>query len=158
MRLFNFFFLFIMGSFVLNAQDANDNPPASLRGTKITAKWTDRANVKDGGANPGGPYVLWYQKPAIVWEEALPLGNGQLGAMIFGGIADERIQLNESTLWDGYPLDPNDPSSLENLPEVRKLLFEGKNNEAVALAGKHMMGKPKGVKPFQSPPKFRVTP
>jgi alpha-L-fucosidase 2 len=143
MRLFNFFFLFMMGSYTLIAQDTNKSSPASLSTTKITAKWTDRANVKDGGANPGGPYVLWYQKPAVVWEEALPLGNGQLGAMIFGGIADERIQLNESTLWDGYPLDPNDPSSLENLPEVRKLLFEGKNNEAVALAGKHMMFKQK---------------
>ena len=152
MKRFNFIFLILIliGGYALKAQDTDQKIPASLRGTKITAKWADRAVVKDGGANPGGQYILWYQKPAIVWEEALPLGNGQLGAMIFGGIADERIQLNESTLWDGYPLDPNDPSSLENLPEVRKLLFEGKNNEAVALAGKHMMGKPKGVKPFQS--------
>ncbi len=150
MKRFNIIFLFLIGCYSLNAQDTDQKIPASLRGTKITAKWADRAVVKDGGANPGGKYMLWYQKPATVWEEALPLGNGQLGAMIFGGIADERIQLNESTLWDGYPLDPNDPSSLENLPEVRKLLFEGKNNEAVALAGKHMMGKPKGVKPFQS--------
>ena len=150
MRHFSIIFLFLIGCNILNAQDTDQKIPVTLRGTKITAKWADRAIVKDGGANPGDQYMLWYQKQATVWEEALPLGNGQLGAMVFGGIADERIQLNESTLWDGYPLDPNDPTSLENLPEVRRLLFEGKNNEAVALAGKHMMGKPKGVKPFQS--------
>ncbi len=57
MRLFNFFFLFMMGSYTLIAQDTNESSPASLRATKITAKWTDRANVKDGGANPGGQYV-----------------------------------------------------------------------------------------------------
>jgi alpha-L-fucosidase 2 len=150
MKRFTLIALFLVSCFTVKAQDRNDQAPASNRTGKITAKWVDRAIVKDGGVNPGGQYVLWYQKPAIVWEEALPLGNGQLGAMLFGGISDERIQLNESTLWDGYPLDPNDPSSLENLPAVRKLLFDGKNNEAVDLAGRHMMGRPKGVKPFQS--------
>ena len=57
MRLFNFIFLFIMGSYTIVAQDTNDNFPASLRNTKITPKWSDRAVIKDGGANPGGQYV-----------------------------------------------------------------------------------------------------
>ncbi len=150
MQRFTLIVLFLVGCYSVSGQDANNHSPASLRSGKITAKWADRAIVKDGGVNPGGQSALWYQKPAEVWEEALPLGNGQLGAMLFGGIADERIQLNESTLWDGFTLDPNDPSSLENLPTVRQLLFDGRNNEAVELAGKHMMGRPKGVKPFQS--------
>lgn len=124
--------------------------PASVRSGKITADWADRAQIGGGGEKPDGHYLLWYQQPAKVWEEALPLGNGTLGAMVFGGVADERIQLNESSLWDGYPLDPNDPSSAEFLPQVQKLLFDGKNNEAIALASKHMMGRPGGVKPYQS--------
>src|SRR3546814_14712621 len=70
--------------------------------------------------------------------------------MVFGGVADERIQLNESSLWDGYALDPNNPESLETLPEVRRLLFEDKNNEAVKLAEQTMMGQPKRIKPYQS--------
>lgn len=134
----------------LTAQNVEDNSPASKRGGVITANWIDRAAIESGASKPDGQYLLWYQQPAKVWEEALPLGNGTLGAMVFGGVADERIQLNESSLWDGYPLDPNDSSSLEYLPEVQRLLFEGNNNEAVQLAEKHMMGHPRGVKPFQS--------
>lgn len=124
--------------------------PASLRINEITREWTDRAVVHGKTTGPVSSHILWYPQPAKVWEEALPLGNGQLGAMVFGGVADERIQLNESTLWDGYPFDRNDPSSLENLPEVRRLLFENKNNEAVKLATKHMMGIPERIKPYQS--------
>ena len=134
----------------LKAQNKDKVVPASERDGKIVAEWTDRVVVASGASKPEGQYLLWYQKPAKVWEEAMPLGNGKLGAMVFGGVSDERIQLNESSLWDGYPLDPNDPSSLENLPKVQQLLFEGKNNEAVKLAAQHMMGRPSGVKPYQS--------
>ena len=136
--------------FLIAFQSVIAQEPASTRNEKITENWTDRAKVTNGGEKPTGHYVLWYQQPAKVWEEALPLGNGSLGAMVFGGVADERIQFNESTLWDGYSLDPNDTSSLRALPEVQKLLFEGKNNEAIALAEKHMMGHPKGVRAYQS--------
>lgn len=124
--------------------------PASLRHSEITKDWLDRAVIHSDASKPAGQYILWYRQPAKVWEEALPIGNGRLGAMIFGGVADERIQLNESTLWDGYPFDRNDPSSLEHLPEVRRLLFENKNNEAVKLASEHMMGIPERIKPYQS--------
>jgi hypothetical protein len=68
----------------------------------------------------------------------------------FGGVADERLQLNEDTLWDGYPLDASNPDSLKVLPEVRRLLFEGKNKEAEALAAANMMGRPSRVKPVSS--------
>jgi alpha-L-fucosidase 2 len=124
---------------------------ASKRKTPITAQWTDRAKFSGKGDRPdGGRNILWYRQSARVWEEALPLGNGKLGAMVFGGVADERIQLNENTLWDGYPLDPNDPEGLKALPEVRRLLFADRNNEAVQLAEQTMMGNPKGVKSYQS--------
>ncbi|MDR2119526.1 MAG: glycoside hydrolase N-terminal domain-containing protein [Tannerella sp.] len=124
---------------------------ASRRNTLISASWTDRARFTDnGGARPEGRNVLWYRRSAKVWEEALPLGNGHLGAMVFGGVADERLQLNDNTLWDGYPLNPNNPEGLKALPEVQRLLFENKNNEAVKLAEQTMMGVPKHVKSYQS--------
>ena len=123
---------------------------ASKRKNRIDASWIDRTQISSDVARPAGKHVLWYRQSAKVWEEALPLGNGHLGAMIFGGVADERIQLNENTVWDGFPLDPNDPRGLEALPEVQRLLFENKNNEAVKLAGATMMGNPRGVKSYQS--------
>ncbi|GHU79340.1 hypothetical protein FACS1894145_3270 [Bacteroidia bacterium] len=116
----------------------------------IDNQWTDRAQLTGKGAQPEGENVLWYRRPAHVWEAALPLGNGKLGAMVFGGVANERIQLNENTLWDGYPVDPNNPKALAALPEVQRLLFENKNNEAVKLAGETMMGIPARVKSYQS--------
>ncbi|WP_353125591.1 glycosyl hydrolase family 95 catalytic domain-containing protein [Parapedobacter pyrenivorans] len=123
---------------------------ASSRTGDIRAEWVDRTRFSSEGNRPAGKNVLWYKQSARVWEEALPIGNGRLGAMVFGGVADERIQLNESSLWDGYALDPNNPESLKTLPEVRNLLFENKNNEAVKLAEQTMMGRPRGVKPYQS--------
>jgi alpha-L-fucosidase 2 len=94
--------------------------------------------------------TLWYRTPATQWVEALPVGNGRLGAMVFGGFPEERIQLNEDTLWDGYRRDTTNPKALEALPKVRTLLFEGKNDEATALAGDAMMGVPERIKSYQS--------
>jgi alpha-L-fucosidase 2 len=99
---------------------------------------------------PKGPMTLWYRQPATEWVEALPVGNGRLGAMVFGGFPRERIQFNEQTLWDGYPRDTTNPKALEALPEVRKLLFDGKNEAASQLSGASMMGIPQGVKSYQS--------
>ena len=100
---------------------------------------------------PSEPLTLWYRKPGTVWEtEALPIGNGRLAAMVFGGVNNERIQFNEETVWDGVPIDHNNPKALEALPEVRRLLFEGKNNEATKLASKTMMGSPTRIKSYQT--------
>jgi alpha-L-fucosidase 2 len=85
---------------------------------------------------------LWYEKPAAQWVEALPVGNGRLGAMVFGGTENERIQLNEGTLWAGGPYDPSSPEALEALPEARRLIFEGKYREANDLIGRKMMARP----------------
>ena len=71
------------------------------------------------------PLTLWYTTPATAWEEALPIGNGRIGAMIFGGVDEERIGLNEDTLWSGGPKDTTNPGAREVLPEVRRLLFAG---------------------------------
>jgi len=68
---------------------------------------------------------LWYDKPATIWEEALPLGNGKTGAMVFGGIVTERIQLNDITLWSGYPEDGNNQSGPEILRKTREAVFKG---------------------------------
>ncbi len=98
----------------------------------------------------GADVSLWYRQPAGEdWNQALPVGNGRLGAMVFGGVADERLQLNEDTLWEGYKRDGANPDSLAALPEIRRLLFEGKNEEAAVLAGKKMMGVPYRIKSYQ---------
>ncbi len=82
---------------------------------------------------------LQYRRPANLWTEALPLGNGRLGAMVFGGVETERIQLNEDTLWSGYPKDGNNPRAKEELPNIRRRIFEERYTEADHLA-KRMMG------------------
>jgi alpha-L-fucosidase 2 len=80
---------------------------------------------------------LWYDKPAgNVWEEALPMGNGRLAAMLYGNTDSETVQLNESTVWSGGPNRNDNPHTLEALAEVRQLIFEGKNKEAAELASK----------------------
>jgi alpha-L-fucosidase 2 len=95
--------------------------------------------------------LLWYRQPAAEWIEALPVGNGRLGAMVFGkATGEERVQLNENTLWDGHARDTNNPDALKHLPEVRRLLFAGKNAEATALAEKHLMGNPARIKSYQT--------
>ena len=93
--------------------------------------------------------VLWYSKPAEKWFEALPVGNGRLGAMVFGGTGNERIQLNEQTIWTGGPYDPTHPGGPEALPEIRRLVFAGKYNEAHNLFGEKMMGEPMGNMTYQ---------
>lgn len=82
---------------------------------------------------------LQYERPAAVWTEALPVGNGRLGAMVYGGVERETISLNEDTLWSGYPRDWNNPAARQVLPEVRKLIREGRFEEADQL-GRQMLG------------------
>ena len=77
---------------------------------------------------------LWYDRPAQTWTQALPIGNGTLGGMVFGTPAVERIQLNEETIWAGQPNSVCHPEARENLPKVRQLIFEGRYKEAEELA------------------------
>jgi len=100
-------------------------------------------------APPTGQLTLWYRQPAREWVEALPIGNGRLGGMVFGRVDEERIQLNEGTIWAGGPYDPSHPEALEALPKARKLIFDGKFREAHNLIGKKMMARPLGQMPYQ---------
>src|ERR1017187_6833918 len=93
--------------------------------------------------------VLWYRHPAQRWGDALPVGNGRLGGMVFGGVAKERIQLNEDTIWNGKRRDRINPEALKALPEVRRLLFEGKVKQAEDLEAQKMMGIPTRQPPYQ---------
>ena len=93
--------------------------------------------------------VLWYQHPAQRWGDALPVGNGRLGGMVFGGIAKEHVQLNEDTIWNGRKRDRVNPEALKALPEVRRLLFEGKVRAVEALEDEKMMGIPNRQPPYQ---------
>ena len=92
---------------------------------------------------------LWYEKPATEWVQALPVGNGRLGAMVFGGTERERIQFNEDTLWIGEPHDYSHPGAAEHLPTIRALLAEGKQRDAERLAMEHFMSVPLRQMPYQ---------
>src|SRR4029450_1747142 len=83
------------------------------------------------------------------WNEALPIGNGRLGAMVFGGIDHERLQLNEDTVWAGEKRDRMNPAGPAAVPEIRRLLFAGKGVEAEALADKAMIAVPRRMPPYQ---------
>ena len=101
--------------------------------------------------------VLVYTHPAREWNQALPLGNGRLGAMVFGNVNGERIQLNENSLWMGGPRDTNNPDALKHLAEVRRLLFAGLPVEAYAVAEKYSMGRPFRLESYQSLGDLRLT-
>ena len=94
--------------------------------------------------------VLWYDTPASKWEEALPVGNGRLGAMVFGNYGEERIQLNEETYWSGGPYSTVVQGGAEVLPEIQKLIFEGEPIKAHKLFGRHVMGYPVEQQKYQS--------
>ncbi len=92
---------------------------------------------------------LWYTEPAKDWTAALPLGNGRLGAMVFGGTTEDRYQLNEDSLWSGKPHDYAHDGAAQYLAQIRQLLFEGKQKEAEQLAMEHFMSVPLGQMPYQ---------
>jgi alpha-L-fucosidase 2 len=97
-------------------------------------------SIRSKGQTPPSGMKIWFNKPAEKWNDALPIGNGRLGAMVFGGIEKERLQLNEESVWTGTPRWDANPDALKNLPKVRKLLFEGKYLEAEKLAQSGIMG------------------
>src|SRR5499426_4880262 len=96
------------------------------------------------------PLSLWYDRPAREWVEALPIGNGRLGAMMFGGTANERIQFNEATVWDGEPHDYNHDGASSMLDSLRALLFAGKQKQADSLASARVMSIPLRQRPYQA--------
>lgn len=93
---------------------------------------------------------LWYNQPAKQWVEALPIGNGRLGAMVFGNPSEEKVQLNENTVWAGQPNRNDNPDAKEALPKVRKLIFEGKYKEAQDLANQKIISRNSHGMPYQT--------
>lgn len=100
------------------------------------------AEKREAGVNE----LMWYDAPAAVWLEALPLGNSNMGAMVYGGTAREEIQLNEETFWSGGPHDNNSPRSLDRLDEVRQLIFDGKEAEAKKIVDSDFIVGPHGMR------------
>ena len=130
----------------------------ALASTALAARFQGEA------APPREALSLWYREPAAdrpttprpagpvataEWVRALPVGNGRLGAMVFGGVVHERLQLNEGTLWAGRPYDPVNPDAKAALPEVRRLLADRRYTDAATLAGARVMAKPLGQMPYQ---------
>ena len=109
-----------------------------------------KSNNKPETFNPS--FTLWYGQPAKVWQEALPVGNGRLGAMIFGRLVKERLQLNDITIWSGKPEPEADiPEAYKALPDIRKALSEGNYQEAQRLCGLYMLANEKpGVYVYNS--------
>jgi alpha-L-fucosidase 2 len=95
-------------------------------------------------------YVLHFGQPAATWPDALPVGNGRLGAMVFGNPALDRVQLNEESIWDGERRDRNNPKAGEAVPKIRELLFAGKIAEAEAMATTDMLSIPRRMPCYQT--------
>jgi alpha-L-fucosidase 2 len=93
--------------------------------------------------------VLWYRQPGKEWLEGMPVGNGYMGAMVFGGIQNERIALNESSFWSGRPNDYANPDAYKYFPQIRDLVFAGKFREAEKMANEHFMGIPIHTQAYQ---------
>src|SRR3990170_2072643 len=106
--------------------------------------WSRLARSRESSADER----LWYVRPSARWDDALPIGNGRLGAMVFGRVGQERLQLNEKTLYAGAPYVPESPDALAALPEVRRLIAEGRHKEAEELASAKIMARPLQQMPY----------
>jgi alpha-L-fucosidase 2 len=93
--------------------------------------------------------VLWYRQPAVEWLDAMPIGNGMMAAMVFGGTGRERIALNESSFWSGRPHDYDDPNAIKYFPLIRDLVFGGRFQEAERMADEHFYGIPAAQQAYQ---------
>ena len=89
---------------------------------------------------------LWYDTPATIWLEALPIGNGRLGGMVYGGPQTDEIQLNEDSFWSGGPHNNNSTTAKANLEQVRNLIFQGKEQQAEDLINQKFIKGPHGMK------------
>lgn len=106
---------------------------ARHKGKASKFNYTETALMQPLNQAPAQPFSLWYNQPATYWEEALPVGNGRLGAMVYGGVAEELIQLNEDSIWAGPPIPEVKGDVSSTIDEVRQLLFAGKYEEAQRL-------------------------
>lgn len=113
----------------------------------LAATWVLGMNSLSAFADASGR--LWYIRPAVQWVEALPVGNGRIGAMVFGGVEKERLQFNEDTLWTGKPHGYHREGAATHLGEIRKLLTQGKQRDAEDLAAREFMSQPLNQQKYQ---------
>jgi alpha-L-fucosidase 2 len=128
----------------LGAWQATSAGNESAQAPVLSARWAEPPE----GINP--TTLLWYTHPAQKWENALPVGNGRLGAMVSGKTDEERIQFNEETLWSGGPYSTTVKGGAKALPEIQKLVFEGKWRQAHKMFGRNLMGYPVEQMKYQS--------
>ncbi|MCC7400432.1 MAG: glycoside hydrolase family 95 protein [Chitinophagaceae bacterium] len=100
-------------------------------------------------AQQNNALALWYKQPAATWNDALPVGNGRLGAMVFGRVTNERIQLNEESLWAGRSIDVNNPGARSHLKEIQQLLLNGENEKAEELSTRYLLATPPRFRSYQ---------
>lgn len=113
--------------------------------------------VLNANADKGGSLKLWYDKPAKVWNEALPIGNGRLAAMVFGDPKNEKLQLNEATIWSGGPSRNDNPDGLAGLADIRKAIFKGDYKKADDLSNKHLTARQLHGSKFQMAGNLNLT-
>lgn len=99
--------------------------------------------------NISEPAELWYKQPAKSWSEALPVGNGRLGGMVFGDYMSERIQLNEESLWAGSKINNNNPEATDHLNEIREAIFNSEYKKAIDLSNRYLLGTPPRIRSYQ---------
>jgi alpha-L-fucosidase 2 len=118
----------------------------------LSSAYSQHSNIPDliDKKNFDPSTLLWYQSPASAWEEALPVGNGRLGAMVFGKYGEENVQVNEDTYWSGGPYSTVVKGGYKKLPEIQKDIFEGKPIEAHRLFGRYLMGYPVEQQKYQA--------
>lgn len=122
------------------------------KNSKVSVDYTTISKVAESISNKSfnPSTLLWHKKPAEEWENAYPVGNGRLGAMVYGGIKEEKIQLNEDTYWSGGPYSTVVKGGYKELPKIQKLIFEGKPLEAHKIFGRYLMGYPVEQQKYQS--------
>ena len=117
--------------------------------TVLSVQTSGQSNEQSSLVNSKRDMVLWYKQPGIKWLEGLPIGNGYMGAMVFGRIQNERIALNESTFWSGRPNDYTNPDGYKYFPSIRDLVFAGKYKDAEKMANEHFFGIPPNQQAYQ---------
>ncbi|RKN40408.1 glycosyl hydrolase family 95 catalytic domain-containing protein [Streptomyces hoynatensis] len=141
-------FLALTAGGVVTGATALQAAPAQA-GTARPADAEATAPAGRAGERPGHDLRLWYDAPAAEWLEAIPIGNGRLGAMVYGGVESEELQLNEDTVWAGGPYDPANPEGLAALPEIRRRVFDGEWIGAQDLIAEKFEATPVRQLPYQ---------
>ncbi len=145
----------VLGEWLFTAEPGRRIAP--LAGTLALTQIGGNVKIIGEASAPLSPLTLWYRRPSQHWVEALPVGNGRLSAMVFGGVMTETLQLNEGTVWAGGPYVPANPQGLAALPEIRRLIFADKWKDAQVLIDKKFIGTPAPELQYQTVGNLKLT-